>query len=558
MKKLLALLLVLVMCLSLFAACGNGNTDGTGGNTDEDTTPTITIWQVNDDSDYYADYNAHPITLYIEEKFNIDLSFQLPASGGETDSFNLMLSTGDFTDVISLGSYASATAEQMYEDGLLYDLAPYIEQYMPNYKAYLDANPKYKAAITTEDGHIFGVVHASPVENETMWGGMLYRRDILETMTGGYVSFPSGNEEPTTIEDWEYMLNLYQQYFQAAGMAEYACLILPYNGVFQTGELVSGFGIGTPMHYVIDGEVLYGVQQQGYYNYLAKMAEWYEKGWIYQDFASRVNDVFYMPNTSLTYGAAAGIWYGGNWQLGEAMSMPEYGLYVDVQPLKTPLDTEHNITECHHMMNWTNFSTNTGMGVTTKCSESELISYLTAMDYFFSEEGSMVVSYGLPEEYAKDNATMVAAGLEAGLWALDESGNPVRAGAALTEDGSLINDIGDLQGTRFPGIKRLDLERQYQPEINKKAHETWTEYGRDWCYPAEIALTYDQNTTIQTYSTDVNDCVTQFTVQVITGQVELNETTWAEFQQDLKDCGIEEMKAVYTEAYNDFMAKMAG
>ena len=48
------------------------------------------------------------------------------------------------------------------------------------------------------------------------WGGLVYRRDILETMTGGNIAFPSGNDEPTTVEDMDYMLELMKQY--AAGV----------------------------------------------------------------------------------------------------------------------------------------------------------------------------------------------------------------------------------------------------------------------------------------------------------------------------------------------------
>lgn len=428
---------------------------------------------------------------------------------------------------------------------------------MPNYNAYLNEHPQYRAAVTTEEGRIFGIVYASPIETELMWGGLVYRRDILETMTGGNVSFPSGNAEPTTIADWEYMLDLYYQYFQAAGMTDYACLILPYNGVFGTGELVSGFGIGGTMQYVINGEVKYGVQEQGYYNYLAKMAEWYGKGWIYSDFASRVNDLFYLPNTALTYGNAAGIWFGGNWQLGDAMSMPDYGLYFDVQPVATPLDTDHGITESHALMNWTNFNTNSGLGITTNCSEAKMIKYMEAMDFFFTEEGSLIASYGLPGEYSANNATMVADGLADGMWSYDENGKPKFNDCVLTEEGTLKAGIGDLWGVRFPGIKQHELEHEMTSPVTLKAAETWTACGRDWCYPAEIALTAAQQTVVQKYATDVNDTINEFTVKVITGQTELNEQTWAQFQDALKAVGVEELKAVYTEAYEQFMAKIS-
>lgn len=563
MKKLVSLLLAAVMLFSVCALAGcSQKSDEPGASNQEAAAPAednspITIWQVNDDSDYFTDYNSHPITLFLEEKFGIDLSFQLPPSGGENDAFNLMASTGDFTDVVSLGTYGNFTSQQLYEDGYLRDLAPYIEQYMPNYNAYLNEHPQYRAAVTTEEGRIFGIVYASPIETELMWGGLVYRRDILETMTGGNVSFPSGNAEPTTIADWEYMLDLYYQYFQAAGMTDYACLILPYNGVFGTGELVSGFGIGGTMQYVINGEVKYGVQEQGYYNYLAKMAEWYGKGWIYSDFASRVNDVFYLPNTALTYGNAAGIWFGGNWQLGDAMSMPDYGLYFDVQPVATPLDTDHGITESHALMNWTNFNTNSGLGITTNCSEAKMIKYMEAMDFFFTEEGSLIASYGLPGEYSANNATMVADGLADGMWSYDENGKPKFNDCVLTEEGTLKAGIGDLWGVRFPGIKQHELEHEMTSPVTLKASETWTACGRDWCYPAEIALTSAQQTVVQKYATDVNDTINEFTVKVITGQTELNEQTWAQFQDALKAVGIEELKAVYTEAYEQFMAKIS-
>lgn len=567
MKKYVSLLLAAIMVIGLFAGCGSNNAgqsdpnpSNSGGSAapaapEEDNSP-ITIWQVNDDSEFFVDYNDHPITLYMEEKFGIDLSFQLPPAGGENDAFNLMVSTGEFTDVISLGTYGNSTAQQLYDDGYLRDLAPYIAEYMPNYTKYLDEHPKYRAAITTEDGHIFGVVMASPIEDEVMWGGLVYRRDILETMTDGNVAFPSGNEEPTTIEDWEYMLDLYYQYFQAAGMTDYACLILPYGGVFGTGELLSGFGVGSTNQYVIDGKVKFGVQEQGYYNYLAKMAEWYAKGWIYQDFASRVNDLFYMPNTTLTYGNGAGIWFGGNWQLGDAMSMPEYDLYYDVQPLATPLDTEHGVTESHALMNWTNFNTNSGMGITTKCSESKMIKYMTAMDYFYSEEGANIVSYGLSDKEAATNPTMIAAGLESGVWFMNDNGEPEFSPEVLDENGSLKAGIGDLYGVRFPGIKHQELPKSKMSPVNLKADQVWTACGRDWCYPAEIALNSEQQTVVQKYGTDVTDAINEYTVKVITGQTELNEETWATFQETLKSVGVEELKAVYAEAYDAFMAKV--
>ena len=89
-------------------------------------------------------------------------------------------------------------------------------------------------------------------------------------MTGGNVEFPSGNDQPVTVDDWDYMLGLMKQYFENSGMPDYACLIIPAKGYFDSGELLSGFGT-TGTYMVIDDTVYFGPYTDNFYNYLSKM-----------------------------------------------------------------------------------------------------------------------------------------------------------------------------------------------------------------------------------------------------------------------------------------------
>ena len=165
-----------------------------------------------------------------------------------------MIGTGEYTDFFEI-TYSQDNTSVLYEDGVIRDLAPYVEQYMPNFKAFLNdpANADVYNALYDPEGHLFTLPAALRVPDEVIqWGGMVSRRDIVDTMTGGYVFFPSGNEEPTTVEDWEYMLELMKQYFEAAGFKDYAPLILPSNGMFSTGEMLNGFGAAGDF-YVVDG-----------------------------------------------------------------------------------------------------------------------------------------------------------------------------------------------------------------------------------------------------------------------------------------------------------------
>lgn len=189
MKKTrkMSTLLVLVMVLMAACQCFPGAlADGAAS---------YTIWQRGtDNGGYYQTYDQNPVVSYIQEKFGVKWVFQTPAQGNETESFNTMIGTGDYTDVIST-SYATSEIATMYADGVIIDIAPYLECCMPNLSAILAKYPEYKAMLFDDDGHLLTLPIFEPTEmggNGLMWGGLLYRRDILDTMTGGNIAFPSG------------------------------------------------------------------------------------------------------------------------------------------------------------------------------------------------------------------------------------------------------------------------------------------------------------------------------------------------------------------------------
>ncbi len=181
----------------------------------------VSIFSQADDVGY-EEFIANPVFEYWAKMFNLELEWQLPPQGSETDQLNMMFGTQDYTDVIDI-SYNTENLATLCQDEVIYNLAPYLDTELPNYKAFLDANPDVKSALLDDDGNLyhFAVIQEAPKQ----WGGLVYRKDILDTMTGGNIQFPSGKDTPTTIEDWDYMLPLMKQYFEAANMAEYACLI---------------------------------------------------------------------------------------------------------------------------------------------------------------------------------------------------------------------------------------------------------------------------------------------------------------------------------------------
>ena len=165
MKRVLSVGLVGAMALSTLAFTGCGS-DSAGG----DTNFSWWIYSTDGNGTYYDDYADNPAVEWLNQQYwdvengglgteengtNIQFSFQAPITGSETDNFNTMMSTGEYTDIIDL-AVSSDSAATLVSEGILLDLTEYVEEYMPNYVAYLDENPDIKALVTStdEDGEL--------------------------------------------------------------------------------------------------------------------------------------------------------------------------------------------------------------------------------------------------------------------------------------------------------------------------------------------------------------------------------------------------------------------
>ena len=595
-KRALTALLTAALTMSLFAGCGSGDKDSgsqagdssqadSGAQSQESTEEEeadgseeadsgdeapeeggenpaddlsqhreITAWLFADDYKYFSTKDEAPVVKYLNDKFNCTVTFQQPPVGSEADSFNLMLGSSEYTDVMEL-THSMDSPATLYEDGVIVDLAPYLETYMPNYCAWLNdpANEEERRTLYDDDGHCFVITaEAGDGTPSLVWGGMVYRKDIVDTMTGGSPAYPSGNPEPVTVEDWEYMLELMKQYFDAANLTDSAPLILPYQGYFPTGELLNGFGVGGGF-YVEDGQVHYGPTEQGFYNYLVKMHEWYEKGYVYQDFASRTNDLFFQPNSNLTYGGSAGVFFGGYWEMEEKMSNPEYGLNMMVKALPSPLDAEHGETGDFGTMGMdSGFSGTTGVwAVSTKCSMENMIRFMTWSDYLFTEEGSMIKKNGFTGELAAADSLYQELGLEKGMYWFDEDGNYVQDERLLTGE---IEGTG-LNGNRLPGKNANKWGYAITEQSWLDADKVWASLGKENNYPGGAVLTAQESSEFTDYYNKFQDYSNSMVPKFIMGTEELTEESFAAYVAQMNEYGVEESVKLYQAAYDRYMSR---
>jgi hypothetical protein len=284
------------------------------------------------------------------------------------------------------------------------------------------------------------------------------------------------------------------------------------------------------------------------------MREWYEKGYIYKDFASRVNDPMYLPNTALTYGGSAGAWFGLTIQVGDSMSLPQYGLIFDVRAVPSPLSTEDGVTE------FANFAINPpyengGLGwtVTTACDNVPKL--LSILDNFYTHEGGLLKAGLTKETGSAENPIYVKAGMQDGAYWYDESGevviNPVLAA---------MSNWNGFTGMRLPGFvnpyvpkdpKRLALEqsntRIWNPYPNAKLTRLPGGYGDG------AARTDEEDATYKTNYVRITDYVDGTVPKFIMGTEALNDQTWAAFVAQLKNLGAEENVRIHQAAYDRYL-----
>ena len=501
-------------------------------------------------NDFYTSYSDNPAVRYLNYRFNVTFDFEQPVTGTESDALALMIGARRFTDAIHLAPFGGNIL-QLYDDGIIIDIAQWLD-YMPNFRNLIENYPDVARVAFNDDGRILMMPLFNDVP-EYPFAGLMYHHDILYAMTDGNIQFPSGNDVPTTIADWEYMLPLFLEYFQAAGFADFAPLILPVQGFIHFGALINSFG-AAPNLYVRNGVVNHGILEPEFFTYISTMRDWFERGWIHQDFASRTGDMFFMPNPPLVFGGAAGIWYGLPMHLGDRMSMPEFGMNFYVKPIPSPM--ADGITH-KDMLRRRPDRFGIGRHSAVSATNPDIGRFLAIMDFMFTEEGGRLLALGVNADQIPPGCDILERmGMPEGSWWFDDAGNVVLHPYTDIAGGHI--SLGAIMGNRLPGLSaQSDLLSQRSPEM-VHAHSQWSAH----CYasevftvPDQLSFTVAESDTIASTSPHITDLRDQNLVMFIMGTQPLNETTWEAFLDQLRGVGLMDYIAAHQAAYDRFMAR---
>lgn len=397
-KKLLALILALVMCIGCFAACAGTEPEPTDNlsetpSSDSDSQPSestefsypmeaghsLTLWKYlggNIQANYTTQEDTE-IAKWLTEATGIEVDWQDDHANTD-ESYSLMLSEGNYADLIQhdMSSYPGGTTAAL-ADGVAIPLNDIIEQYCPNLKALLEANPEIDKALKNDDGiYTFFPVIADP--NSTFSYASYLRADLLEEM---------GEKMPTTLEELHDLLVKVKKAYP-----DMIPWTTDWEGLFSYSVAAYAYGVGNIISSAKgfmrddDGNVYFARSTENYKEFLQTMNQWYNEGLLEPDVASiagadvkakMINGQAFMSNGWLT-GSFQAVQQAGH-ELNEKYQL------AAIAPLGV---NGKEATDCY-----TRFLIG-GNGVTITKSCKDIEAAARFLDYFYSEEGILLTNYG--------------------------------------------------------------------------------------------------------------------------------------------------------------------
>jgi putative aldouronate transport system substrate-binding protein len=221
-------------------------------------------------SQFISSYAENTAYQEIQKETGVEIEFIHPTIGQETSQLNLLIASGDLPDIIQQAALYAGGLSKGYLDGAYIDLLPYLPYWAPDYYKFINSGE-----IARKQTYIDNKVLA--FYKMTFAKAIPYHRPILRA---DWLKEAGLSTSPRTLDEWE-------TYFES--------IIKNHKGIapiyidFQSSQdqdLWMGAYDMLGSWYVVDGKIMHFRDNPRYKDFLVRMNEWYEKGYITKDFSS--------------------------------------------------------------------------------------------------------------------------------------------------------------------------------------------------------------------------------------------------------------------------------
>lgn len=378
--KLLALVLSCVFAFGIFAGCTSEKKVHTGDK--------FTYWATIHSSVSQTQTSYKDLLMYqeISKATGTEVDFVHPAKGTSgNEAFQILLASGNFPDMIEYyWTTYTGGPDQAIEDGVIISLNKYMEDYAPNYYDLMEGakakenDYSYKVDSISVNGNYYGFKCLN-IGSYSGFGGLYVRKDMLDKW---------GLDIPVTIDDWDIALKTAKENGIKYPITGNKGIFSP----FSSPSFNTAWNVGKHL-YVDNGKVKFGPFEKNYVDYLEKINEWYEAGYIDIDYITNDSSAVEGAMTNGTSFASFGYVGGTLGKLMPAMAErdPNYNLAACPYPVMKNGDepmfqevSAQAIDPC--------------IAISNQCGADNEDRYKEAIkwcDYLYSEEGMLLKLFGV-------------------------------------------------------------------------------------------------------------------------------------------------------------------
>jgi len=482
---------------------------------------------------YNSDKNL--FTRYLEDLTGVDLEFTNSVQADFRQKLNVMMISGEYTDVILSAFYGPSELLLYGQQGLFIPLNDLIDQYAPNIKKALDENPLIKDAFTSDDGNMYSIPRIGKTKGTEYSNKMWINHVWLDNL---------GLEVPKTTEEFYQVLKAFKEQ-DANGNGDPDDEI-PFSGsptawnADPTLFLLNAFiPISSYSFLNLDeNKQIYQIRvTDEYKNYLKYMRKLYAEELLDPMVFTQTNQEYLKLFAAQDgFGTVGATTAGSVTTFAHTTDYETWGQYSQIAPLEGP---DGLISAARAV----DFGSD-GLVITNKCDNPEVV--LRVFDYMYTQEGVIKMSFG------EVGDGRLGAAPEGSVNYLGEPVEYVRLGVDHSTD-ACWNRIGpDYQGSDFEmlfGINVGDL-----PDVDQLLYLSSVNDYAPVAQDVEtiippLAFTTDESRTITDLQLSLNTYFDESELAFITGKKDIDKD-WDAYLKQAEVLGLSQYLEVQQTAYD--------
>ena len=290
------------------------------------------------------------------------------SNSNEAEAFNLMMSSGNLADII--GYVDASSLEKLGRDGGMIPLNDLIKEHAPNIQKVLDEDARFRQTAYSLDGNIYQIPKNQELKAAEFWW---IRQDWLDKLN---------LKAPTTVDELHDVLYAFRNEDPNGNGLKDEIPLFDRAGWKQPDEYLYLWDTSLEF-YPRDGKMKYEPLEENFKTGVSNMIKWYQEGLIDPEIFTRGAS----SRDTLLGGDLGGCthdWVStANYNSTLQETIPGFQMVAIAPPADQNGVVKERVSRYPGV----------GWGISSQCKDP--VTVIKFMDYFFTEEGSDLMNWGI-------------------------------------------------------------------------------------------------------------------------------------------------------------------